>query len=87
VTVRELIERLKMFPSDSRILVQGYEGGYDDITHLTTVAVLKNNNAHFWDGEYEELRVYFGTDIHGAAENVLVIFGNRRDTKPGRRMN
>jgi hypothetical protein len=31
MTVSELIEQLKSYPSDMRVLTLGYEGGYNDI--------------------------------------------------------
>lgn len=31
MTVHELIEKLKKYPSDTLVLVQGYEGGFSDI--------------------------------------------------------
>jgi hypothetical protein len=31
MTVNELIEQLKNYPGDTRVLTLGYEGGYDDI--------------------------------------------------------
>jgi len=31
MTVRELIEKLATFPPDARVIVTGYEGGFDDV--------------------------------------------------------
>jgi len=31
MTVNELIEQLKNYPADMRVLTLGYEGGYDDV--------------------------------------------------------
>jgi hypothetical protein len=31
MTVNELIEQLKSYPADMRVLTLGYEGGYNDI--------------------------------------------------------
>ena len=32
MTVAELIEQLKSYPADMRVLTLGYEGGYNDIS-------------------------------------------------------
>ena len=40
MTVAELIEQLKGYPSDMRVLTLGYEGGYNDI-------MLDNNDIVF----------------------------------------
>lgn len=33
-TVAQLIEALKAFPPDMRVIVDGYEGGFDDVEAL-----------------------------------------------------
>jgi|GEM_PF-1222050 len=40
MTVSELIEALKNYPPDARVVVLGYESGYDDITLIKQVAIL-----------------------------------------------
>jgi hypothetical protein len=34
MNVEELIKYLQAYPSHARVVVPGYEGGYDDITHV-----------------------------------------------------
>ena len=41
MTVNELIEQLKNYPADMRVLTLGYEGGYND-TGLKTEEVVFN---------------------------------------------
>jgi len=41
MTVNELIEQLKNYPGDMRVLTLGYEGGYND-TQLKTDEVVFN---------------------------------------------
>ena len=41
MTVNELIEQLKNYPGDMRVLVPGYEGGYND-TGLKTEEIAFN---------------------------------------------
>ena len=48
MTVSELIEQLKNYPSDMRVLTLGYEGGYDDIDIKTEPVVFNVNSKDTW---------------------------------------
>ncbi len=47
MTVGELIEALKSFPADLRVVVPGYEGGADDILPPRQICIQP------WDPAYE----------------------------------
>lgn len=53
MTVAELIEKLQALPPDLRVLVRGYEGGVDDLTHLQTTSVKLNVNPEHYYGAHE----------------------------------
>jgi hypothetical protein len=58
MTVAELIETLREFNSETRVVVNGYEGGYDDIS-VSEVVTVALNVYHEW---------YYGKhDVPGAA--------------------
>lgn len=47
MTVRELIEELSAYEQDARVVVDGYEGGFDEpVIGVTGVSIDFN-----WDGE------------------------------------
>jgi hypothetical protein len=48
MTVSELIEQLKSYPSDMRVLTLGYEGGCDDIDVKTDDIVFDVNSKDTW---------------------------------------
>jgi len=48
MTVNELIEVLKNYPSDMRVLTLGYEGGYNDIDLKTNNIVFNYNDKDTW---------------------------------------
>lgn len=48
MTVNELIEQLKNYPADMRVLALGYEGGFDDINLKTDDIVFNVNNKDTW---------------------------------------
>lgn len=53
MTVRELIDRLSEYPQDHRVVVRGYEDGFDEAAIGTTAMVADAN----WDGHTK--RVWF----------------------------
>jgi len=48
MTVNELIEQLKNYSGDMRVLALGYEGGFDDINLKTDDIVFDVNNKDTW---------------------------------------
>jgi hypothetical protein len=48
MTVNELIEQLKNYPGDMRVLTLGYENGFDDINLKTDDIVFNVNNKDTW---------------------------------------
>ena len=73
MNIKDMIEKLKTFPAGAQVLVQGYEGGYDDIVRIEGKTVIKNPEAAEYYGEYDDAE----NSGKGAAESV-VIMGNRR---------
>jgi hypothetical protein len=48
MTVNELIEQLKNYPADMRILTLGYEGGLNDISLGTNSVVFGHKGNEAW---------------------------------------
>lgn len=44
MNVRELIEQLKNFPEESRVVVYDSTGGYFDLDDVTDIPIKKNNH-------------------------------------------
>ena len=42
MTIAELIEKLKEYPQDLRVVVRGYEAGVDDVGSLEEINILLN---------------------------------------------
>jgi len=58
MTVNELIEQLRNYPADMRVLTLGYEGGFDDINVRTECVVFDYNDKHTWYmGRHEDARM------------------------------
>jgi hypothetical protein len=52
MTASELISKLNDLPSDIKIVVRGYENGYNDIITLKTRKITINKEIAWWDGQY-----------------------------------
>lgn len=48
MTVAQLIEQLKNYPSDMRVLTLGYEGGYNETSVTTTDIVFNVHDKDTW---------------------------------------
>ena len=48
MTVNELIEQLKGYPGDMRVLTLGYEGGYNDTKLMTEEIVFNFSKNDAW---------------------------------------
>lgn len=49
---KEHIDLLKNFPPDQKVVIRGYEGGFNDITELRRVRVVHQPNSKWYYGEY-----------------------------------
>lgn len=56
LTVKELIEALAQYPPDIRVVVNGYEDGYDNlhVNSLSAISIRPKPNHSEWEGENEE---------------------------------
>ena len=58
MTIGELIKILENHPSDMRVVVNGYEEGYDDLSpeQIAMVKVQLNTGVHIWQGRHGDPR-------------------------------
>ncbi len=54
MTVDELIQLLAKHSPDLRVVVNGYEDGYDDLSpeQLSVVRIALNTGKHRWEGQH-----------------------------------
>jgi len=52
MTVQELIDELQNYPKDMMVVVDGYEGGLNDLTGLEPIKVNLNANTEWYYGTY-----------------------------------
>ncbi len=74
MTASELIEHLKALPPETKIVIRGYEDGYNDILKLRPIKIKPIENAHWYLGEYED-----STDAY--AIPAVDLFGENKNPK------
>ncbi|MBX9846120.1 MAG: hypothetical protein K2Z80_30385 [Xanthobacteraceae bacterium] len=52
MTVADLIEKLRAFPGDARVVVPGYELGMDDIEEPVEVKIQVDTYDQLWNGPH-----------------------------------
>ena len=54
MTVKELVELLEKYPDNLRVVVNGYEDGYDDILteRISTTKIELDAGKHDWEGQH-----------------------------------
>ena len=54
MTVGQLVQLLQSYPRDMRVVVAGYEDGYDDLSpkQVTSVRIALNTGKHAWEGKH-----------------------------------
>ena len=54
MTVKALMELLEKYPDDLRVVVNGYEDGFDDISpeRISTTKIQLDAGTHDWEGQH-----------------------------------
>ena len=52
--IAELIKILETQPPDRRVIVDGYENGYDDVARTAEIEIALNVNPEAYFGDHEE---------------------------------
>lgn len=76
MTVNELIAALQNYPPDTRVIVLGYENGYDDITMVKQIAIMPEEKPAWYKGIYDEAPPEKADQVERA---VLVYGRNERE--------
>ena len=54
MTVDQLVQILQTYPPDLRVVVNGYESGYDDLSpkQISPAKIALNTGKHEWEGKH-----------------------------------
>ena len=55
MTTTELIEKLKEFPQDTLVVIDGYEGGLCEVEIIKQASIVKDVNPEGYYGDHEEV--------------------------------
>ena len=79
MTVKELVELLGKYPDDLRVVVNGYEEGYDDLAaeRISVVKIQLDTQIYDWEGQHSD---FYGSEkeISDDAEIVEALVFRRR---------
>jgi hypothetical protein len=74
MTAAELISELQKLPPNTRIIVRGYEEGYNDILKLIPMKIKLNVHEHWYEGAHEMSDDDIGID-------AVELFGENKNAK------
>ncbi len=69
--IEELIQQLQRYPKNSRVIVQGYEDGYDEVSTVTEISIQPNTSHEWYNGKY------INSD-NATSETAVLIFSTDR---------
>jgi hypothetical protein len=70
MTIHQLLQHLAHYPPDTRVVVAGYEGGYNDITIFKTFQLQTDARTEWYMGQHD--------DIETGGEPALLLAGENR---------
>lgn len=75
MTVSELIAALQSYPPDARVVVLGYESGYDDVTQVRGIGIVPEENPAWYNGRYGDAP----PERANQAERAVLVYGRNRE--------
>jgi len=74
--ISELIEELKKYPPDLRVVISGKEEGYDDIEEFIIIekCILNYHNNAWYEGAHRDVDLLFGDEMTETdKENIVKV--------------
>jgi len=75
MTVNELIAALQNYSPDDRVVVLGYEDGYDDITRVKQIAIVTQEKPAWYIGRFDDAP----PEKADQAEQAVLIYGRNAE--------
>ena len=73
MTVAQLIESLKNYPSDLPVVVSGYEGGYNDVDKFETIKIVRDFNKAWYYSKHEDVADIYDEELIKNAVEALCV--------------
>lgn len=77
--IKDLIEILSQFNPETRVIVAGYEAGFNDITDIKLIQIKLNVNKEWYYGAHEELNQSINQDSSNLTEFTAIYLGGKND--------
>ncbi len=75
MTVNDLMTALQTYPPETRVVVLGYESGYDDITKVKEIAIVPEETPMWCKGRYDDAP----PETAAQAEQVVLLYGRNEE--------
>lgn len=75
MTVSELIAALQSYPPDTRVVVLGYETGYDDVAEVREIHIVPEGNPAWYNGRYDNAP----PERANQEEPAVLVYGRNRE--------
>ena len=62
MNVDQLIKRLQMYPPDLRVVVRGYEAGYNDVDTFENLKIVLDYHSELYYGKHEDVESLYGNN-------------------------
>lgn len=69
MTIAELIQKLQELSPDTKVVIRGYENGYNDILRIVPRKIELDTNSHWYEGSYTD-----GKDL--TAIDAIELYGD-----------
>ena len=73
MNVGQLIEQLKNYPQDLRVVVRGYEGGYNDVDTFEKLKIVLDYHSAWYYGKHEDASNIYNEETKANAVDALQI--------------
>lgn len=73
MNVDQLIKRLQMYPPDLRVVVRGYEGGYNDVDTFENIKIVLDYHSEWYYGKHEDASTIYNEEVKANAVDALQI--------------
>lgn len=77
-TVAQLREALAAFPDDALVVVDGYEGGYHDVSGALEIPIVRNHYERDYYGPHERHPTFGPPHDRDPRLHVLISYGRDR---------
>lgn len=77
--IKDLIEILSQFNPETRVIVAGYEGGFNDLTSIKPIQIKLNVNKKWYYGAHDKINQIINQDSSNSTEVTAIYLSGKND--------